>query len=398
MTAAQPTGGRNRPPGEPRHQQRHTDDPHRLTDQVAEQDAQRDRRADRALQEAGVDDDARVREREQRDDHVTRPRVVQVQEPLVRRDRRAEAHARRALEFRRGLLPERAEALAGAFELRPGDGVGPDQQAHRQPYDHRLDAGTEQRYPARHPEHEVQRTPAHADRAEPEHRGEEPERPEQGGELQVIGVRGPDHHQREEVIDHHHREDERPQAVRHATAGQPQQSECQGGVGRHRDPPAARGRAAQVEREVDRDRGGHPADRGEHRQRDTPPLTQLAEVEFAPRLQTDHEEEERHQPAVHPLAQRQLEAPAPERERQLGPPELLVGRRVDVHPDQRGDGGHEDDRGPARLGSQELAQRRLEPADPRRAFREEVSRPRQPTPPPGRGGGVEAAQVLGPPP
>ena len=193
----------------------------------------------------------------------------------------------------------------------------------------------------------------------------------------VVGVRGRDHHEREQVVDHDDGEDERPQAVGHAAPDEREQAERQRGVGRHRDPPAVRGRAAQVEREVDRDRGGHPADRGEHRQRQTPPLAQLAEVELAPRLEAEHEEEERHQAAVHPLPQRQLDPLVPERERQLGLPELLVGRRVHVHPDQRGDGGRKEDRGPARLGPQELTQRRLEPADHRRALGEGAGRPSQ---------------------
>ena len=169
-----------------------------------------------------------------------------------------------------------------------------------------------------------------------------------------------------------------PQALRHAAAGQRKQPERQRGVGGHRDPPALRGRAAQVEREVDRDRHAHPGDSSDHGQRQAPPLAQVSDIEFAPRLQAEHEEEERHEAAVHPLAQGQPDPVVPKRERQLGPPELLVGRRVDIHPNQGRDDGGEDDRGPARLGPQELAQRRLEPADPDRALRELVGRASQP--------------------
>ena len=84
----------------------------------------------------------------------------------------------------------------------------------------------EQRYPGRRPEHEIERDPADADRPKPEHRGEEPDGPHQAGQLQVLGVRGRNHHQGQQVVDHDQREDERLQAVRQP-ADQPQQSERQ---------------------------------------------------------------------------------------------------------------------------------------------------------------------------
>ena len=59
------------------------------------------------------------------------------------------------------------------------------------------------------------------------------------------------------------------------------------------------------------------------------PLAQLADVELAARLQPDHEEEERHQAAVDPVAQVLRHAPAPPTpDRQLGRPDRLVGRRA----------------------------------------------------------------------
>ena len=73
-----------------------------------------------------------------------------------------------------------------------------------------------------------------------------------------------------------------------------------------------RGRAAGVEGQVDRDRHRHAADPGQQRQREPPPLAQLAQVELPARLEPDDEEEERHQAAVHPVAQIQRD-PAPPR-------------------------------------------------------------------------------------
>lgn len=62
---------------------------------------------------------------------------------------------------------------------------------------------------------------------------------------------------------------------------------------RHRDVPAVRGRRAHVEDEVDGDR------RQQRQQGESSALSQLAEVELAPRLEPQHEE--LHQPAVHPV-------------------------------------------------------------------------------------------------
>ena len=69
--------------------------------------------------------------------------------------------------------------------------------------------------------------------------------------------------------------------------------------------PCADGPAG-VHRQVDRHRHDHAAEPGQQRQRDPPPVAQLAHVELAPRLKAHHQEEQRHQPAVHPLAQVQV--------------------------------------------------------------------------------------------
>ena len=68
------------------------------------------------------------------------------------------------------------------------------------------------------------------------------------------------------------------------------------------------------------------------RQSEPPSLPQLAEVELAPRLEPDDEEEERHQPAVHPLAQVERDAVSAELDRERRLPQRVVRRRVDVHP------------------------------------------------------------------
>jgi hypothetical protein len=100
------------------------------------------------------------------------------------------------------------------------------------------------------------------------------------------------------------------------------------------------------------------------------PFPQISEIELATRLEPEDEEEERHQAAVHPLAQFQRDAGAGEVDRQSRFPERLVRRSVDVHPHQCRDGRSQQDRRPARFGAQKLAQRRLHISRPRRPSRE----------------------------
>ena len=126
-------------------------------------------------------------------------------------------------------------------------------------------------------------------------------------------------------------------------------------------------RAARVEREVDRDRDRHAAERGEHRDGQPPPLAQLPLVELALGLEADDEEVERHQALVDPLAQVEGDARAAEPDRQLGRPDGLVGVRPRrVRPHERRDRRGQQRRRARRLGVEEVAHRRREVARPRR--------------------------------
>ena len=127
-----------------------------------------------------------------------------------------------------------------------------------------------------------------------------------------------------------------------------------------------------VHGDVDQDRHEHPAEPGRHRQREPPPLAQLAHVELATRLEPHDEEEERHQARVQPVLQRLRDAVIAEVDREDRVPDARVGVGVDVDPEQRGDRRREQEGGAAGLRPQERAQRRLEVARPRRPAREPV--------------------------
>jgi hypothetical protein len=239
---------------------------------------------------------------------------------------------------------------------RAGGGRGPHQEPKREAHYQRLDARLERDDPHRAADHEVRR-PAPQLESEQQHQRhrEQAGRPDQRHDVDRVAVDERDHDKREQVVSDDDREHERPQAVGSPPAEQREQSQRERRVGRHRDAPALRGRAPEVEREVDRRRGAHAADRRQQREHQPPALAKVAEVELTPRLQTQHEEEERHQPAVHPLAQGQLDPPAAEVDREHGLPQPLVGRGVDVHPHERRHGRCEQHRRAADLGAQEPA-------------------------------------------
>ncbi len=84
--------------------------------------------------------DARVGEREQRHDHVARPRVQLVLEPFVGRDRRQQALLRRPRELRRRLLAKLPGQRGRPLEVLAGRRVRARAEPDREAGDHRVDA------------------------------------------------------------------------------------------------------------------------------------------------------------------------------------------------------------------------------------------------------------------
>ena len=176
---------------------------------------------------------------------------------------------------------------------------------------------------------------------------EHPGRHGQRDQADVPAVGGPDDDQGHQVIHHRHRQQERPDPVGEPGPDQGQHPQRERGVGEHRRAPALRRRPV-IEHQVDPDRDDQATQPGQHRQRQPPPLPQLTHVELAAGLQPEHEEKERHQPAVHPLAQVQRHPRASEPHRQPRPPHRLIRRRADVDPHQRRHRHRDQHRGAAR--------------------------------------------------
>ncbi len=291
--------------------------------------------------------------------------MKQLLQAFVDRRRRPELHSGHPCPFRGGLLAKLAEPLGCTFEVRPRSWNGVGQKAHREADHNRLHPRLEQADPGARAECQVHETHVHAEAAQDEDGSVEHEGHEQWQRMEGLGIDGRDDDEREDVVHDDHGEHERPQAIGEPRPDEREQAEREGGVGRHRDSPAVRRRMTGVEREVDGDRPRHASDSGQDRQREPSPVPQLAQVELAPRLEPDHEEEERHQPAVHPVAQIEGYAPPTELDRERRPPQRVIRGRVDVHPHERGNGGAEQEGGAAGLRAQKRAQRRLQGPRPR---------------------------------
>ena len=146
--------------------------------------------------------------------------------------------------------------------------------------------------------------------------------------LDVLAVDDRDDHQPGQVVDHREGEQVRADPVGQPAADQRQRAERERGVGGHRHAPGVHGGLPGVRDQEDDDRHGHAAQPDQQRQREPAPHPQLAHVELAPRLQPDDQEEQRHQPGVHELAQVKVMSQLPTSDRQPGRPERVVGREL----------------------------------------------------------------------
>jgi hypothetical protein len=168
----------------------------------------------------------------------------------------------------------------------------------------------------------------------------------------------------DQVVDDREGEQVGADAVGQLPPDQGQHAQRERGIGGHRDAPAARRGVTGIDSQVDRDRHDHPAQPCHHRQGETASLAQFAHVELAAGLQASDQEEERHEPGVHPFAQALRQFAAARVNRQVRVPPGVVPRGVQVCPGQRHQSRRQQDRGAARLGAQELPQRRLQAPRP----------------------------------
>jgi hypothetical protein len=182
-----------------------------------------------------------------------------------------------------------------------------------------------------------------------------------------VAVADRDHRDGPEVVDDREREQEDLEPGGHAGAEHGERRHREGDVGRHRHAPARDRRPAGVQRRVERRRREHAAERTEDRQHRALAGRELAVHELVLDLHPHQEEEDHHQPVVHPLLERERELRLAEREREFRVPERCVaGAEGRVGPDEGREGGEEQQDRARRLDREEALEGRGEPVGERR--------------------------------
>ncbi len=184
---------------------------------------------------------------------------------------------------------------------------------------------------------------------------------------------------RRQVVDHREREQERPELSRSSLANEPESGEGERDVRGDRDRPAVEVAVRdQVDRQVGQPGADHGPEGGGDRQRRIAAVAQRAEDELALDLQGDDVEEDRHQAVVHDLEQVEMQLEVAHARDGLVVPEVAVGVRRGVGPDERGDRREHEDEAAAGLRADELLERAHDPSRDRavgaRPRRREVAR------------------------
>ncbi len=159
-----------------------------------------------------------------------------------------------------------------------------------------------------------------------------------------LGVEDRDHDDAADVVDDGEGEDEDPHAERDATSGERDHADCEGDVGRHGHTEPA-GLPSEIDDDVDRRRHDHATECGEGRQCRSAPIAEFAVDELTFDLESDDEEEQRHEPIVDPRVEREVEVDqVADAQRNLGVEELAISTRPGrVGPDQCDDRTDEHD-------------------------------------------------------
>ena len=158
-------------------------------------------------------------------------------------------------------------------------------------------------------------------------------------------------HDRSDVVGHGQRQEEEAEPAWDAP---PQEGQCpqgKGDVGGHWYPPALAAGRVVVDGEIDQGGAGHPAECPHHGHDRRLPIGQGADPSFTSNLQPDHQEEDGHDPAVHPPPHRRQAGKVPASYSGTVFPHLFVGGlHWAVGPYQRSQAGHREGQAPYDLG------------------------------------------------
>lgn len=217
-----------------------------------------------------------------------------------------------------------------------------------------MDAGVVHQSPGRDTQRRVPPPAAHTETLERVEDDQPGERPTQRPEVEVGSEEDGDDEDGAEVVDDSQRQQERAQRGGQVGADNGEDREREGDVRRHRYGPALEASAA--------DRGGECVEGGRHRHaadgRDNGQGgggggAQLADDELAFQLDPGDQEEQSQQAVGRPMADREIEAEGRYAEVEVAYPLVHLAPRA-VRPDERDDGGGEQDEPADRLRAQGL--------------------------------------------
>ncbi len=157
--------------------------------------------------------------------------------------------------------------------------------------------------PDPHADDDIQRIAADADSSHQHHEADAEQPARQGKQVQSTRVADGDDQNRTDVIGDGQRQQENPQAMRHARSHDGQAAYHEGDVRGHGDAPAALTGPTRLEGEIESGGHHHAADGCGDGERGQAKLPQLAKNQFAFDLQADNEEEDHHQAVVDPMFQ-----------------------------------------------------------------------------------------------
>ncbi len=278
---------------------------------------------------------------------------------LVQGDRLLEALSRLAADIGKRGLPERPEPGRRVLDLLALRRPGRDQKPGRHPRDRRVQARFDRGDPENGADDCIDGAAPDPEAAEDDddHETGDPDRDRD--EIDRVGVDGADHGDRGDVVGDRQRQQEDAQLGRAIRADERERAEQERRVGPDHHAPAVRRLAGGVEREIQQRGQHHAADCGDPGNDEPAALGELAHRQLTADLQSDHEEEGRHQPVVDPVGEIEAELVAADPDRQVGAPERLVGvRERGVRPDERDRRRRQQQTGAARLGAEEAAERR----------------------------------------
>ena len=170
--------------------------------------------------------------------------------------------------------------------------------------DRRVDARIEHEVPQCQGEQDIGPVTRHAHPVEHHHRDHHARRGSKPAELYIRRVKQRDHHDRADIVDDRHGQQEQPQRCGAAIAQQAEHAHREGDVGRRRDCPAAQQFGVAADHpDIDQRRDRHARRRRQDRQAARLRGGELPLDPFALHLEPDDEEEHRHQPVVDPQVQ-----------------------------------------------------------------------------------------------